>query len=316
MEGGAIHHSLFFNHFFVQGKMVAMYGHNRHHPMPHRLLGWAVFLTLSFAIIEAIGGYFAHSLALLGDAGHVASDALILGVTAFASWIALRPPSHRHSYGFGRVEVIATWISSLLLFMISIALIIEAIERIHQPVDVHSIPVMVIATFGILLNLLIAKFLSHTERSLTVRVALLHVISDIIGTCVTLLSGIIIFFSQYAVIDPLLSISIGVLIAFSSSQLLWESMTVLMEAVPAHLSIKQVSHTITHSKGVTSIHDVHIWTLSSGVVALSAHITIKNPAVWDELLLELKSILKHQYHIDHITLQPEVNIEECNPCYK
>ena len=293
-----------------------MHERNYHHSTPHRLLCWAIVLTISFAIIEGIGGYFTHSLMLLGDAGHIASDAVALGITAFTSWIALRPPSHRHSYGFGRAEVIAAWASSLLLFMISVAVIVEAIRRIREPVDVHSIPVMVIAALGVLLNLLIAKFLSHSGKSLNVRAALLHLISDIISTCAALLSGIIIFFSQWTVIDPLLSISICILIAFSSIRLLRESMRVLMEAVPAHLNIKQVSHTIAHSEGVTSIHDVHIWTLSSGVIALSAHVTIKNPAAWDAVLLEVKAVLKHQYHINHITLQPEVNIEECEPCYK
>ena len=294
-----------------------MHAHSYHRSASsHRLLGWAIVLTLSFATIEAIGGYFAHSLTLLGDAGHMASDAVAMGIAAFASWIALRPPSHRHSYGFGRAEVIAAWVSSLLLCIIFVAVIVKAIERIHQPVYIHSIPVMVIATLGILLNLLTAKFLSHGGKSLNIRAALLHLISDIIGTCAALLSGIIIFFSQWIVIDPLLSICVAILIAFSSIQLLRESMMVLMEAVPAHLNIKQVSHTIAYSEGVTSIHDVHIWTLSSGVIALSAHVAIKDPATWDKVLLELKSVLKHQYHIDHITLQPEVNIEECEPCYK
>ena len=297
--------------------MIAMHTHNHHYSeSPHRLLGWAIVLTLSFAAIEAIGGYFAHSLTLLGDAGHMASDAVAMGIAAFASWIALRPPSHRHSYGFGRAEVIATWISSLLLFVIFFTVIVKAIQRIHQPVDIHSIPVMVIAALGILLNILIAKFLSRGGQSLNIRAALLHLISDIVSACAALLSGIVIFFSQWIVIDLLLSICIAILTAFSSIRLLWESMTVLMEAVPAHLNIKQVSHTITYSKGVTSIHDVHIWTLSSGVIALSAHVAIQDPTTWDKVLLELKSVLKHRYHIDHITLQPEVNIEECEPCYK
>lgn len=294
-----------------------MHARSHHHSTPyHRLLGWAIILTLGFATIEAIGGYFAHSVALLGDAGHMASDAVAMGIAAFASWISLRPPSHRHSYGFGRAEVIAAWISSLLLCIIFVTVIVEAIERIRQPVYIHSIPVMVIALLGILLNLLIAKFLSREGKSLNIRATLLHLISDIIGTCAVLLSGIIVFFSQWIIIDPLISISIAILIAFSSIQLLWESMTVLMEAVPAHLNIKQVSHTITYSEGVTSTHDVHIWTLSSGVIALSAHVAIKDPAVWDEVLIKLKSVLKNQYHIDHITLQPEVNIKECKPCYK
>ncbi|ABS77684.1 cation transporter [Coxiella burnetii] len=289
--------------------------HHKHHTS-HRVLGWAILLTLGFALVEALGGYFAHSLALLGDAGHMASDAVALGIAAFASWIALRPPSHKHSYGFGRAEVIAAWASSLLMVIIALAVIVEAIKRIQQPSSVHSVPVMLIAVFGILLNVLLAGLISRSEKTLNIRAVLLHVVSDIVGTCAVLLSGIVIFFSHWALIDPLLSVLIGILIIISSVRLWRESMTVLMEGVPAHLNIKQVSQTMVRFEGVKAVHDVHIWTLSSGVTALSAHVNIKNITSWDDVLLGLKSTLKQQYDIDHITLQPEADIEECTPCYK
>ena len=299
-----------------------MHTHEHHHHKnhtSHRVLGWAIILTLSFALTEALGGYFAHSLALLGDAGHMASDTAALGIAAFTSWIALRPPSHKHSYGFGRAEVIAAWTSSLSMVIIALAVIVEAIRRIQhqQPSSsVHSVPVMLIAVFGILLNILLAGLISRSEKTLNIRAVFLHVASDIVGTCAVLLSGIVIFFSHWTLIDPLFSIFIGILIIISSVRLWRESMTVLMEGVPAHLNIKQVSQTMAHFEGVKAVHDVHIWTLSSDVTALSAHLNIKNITSWDDVLLGLKSTLKQQYNIDHITLQPEADIEECKPCYK
>ena len=297
-----------------------MSNNNRHHShstAPHKILALVIFLTVSFALVEAVGGYFAHSLSLLGDAGHIASDALALGIAAFASWITSHPPSPRHSYGFGRAEIIAAWVSSLLMFIVSLCVIIQAIKYIHHPSSVQTLPTMIIATAGIFLNLLVAKILSgSSEKSLNVRAALLHVISDLIGTGAALISGIVIFFTHWPLIDPLLSIFIGILIMVSSTRLLHESVTVLMEGVPHHLNIRQVSQTIGRFNGVKSVHDIHIWTLSSRVTVLSAHVNIRNLTAWDDLLLGLKAILRQQYHIDHITLQPEVDIEDCNPCYK
>ncbi|WP_264435305.1 cation diffusion facilitator family transporter [Coxiella endosymbiont of Dermacentor marginatus] len=287
-----------------------------HSEAPHRTLVLVILLTVGFAFIEVVGGYFAHSLSLLGDAGHMTSDAIALGITAFASWIASHPPSPRHSYGLGRAEVIAAWVSSLLMFVVSLIVIVQAVKRIHHPLPVQTFPIIIIAIAGILLNLLFAKLLSSNKKSLNIHAALLHVLSDLIGTGATLISGIVISFTHWTLIDPLLSIFISVLIMVSSAQLLHKSMMVLMESVPHHLNIFQVSQTIDRFDGVKSVHDIHIWTLSSGTTALSAHVNIKNLTVWDDLLLGLKAILKQKYHIDHITLQPEVNIKDCNPCYK
>ena len=291
--------------------------HYSYSTAPHQILILVIFLTVGFSLIEAIGGYFAHSLSLLGDASHIASDALVLGIAAFASWITSHPPSPRHSYGFGRAEVIAAWVSSVLMFVVSLSVIIQAIKYIHHPSSVQTFPIMIIAITGILLNLLVVKILSgSSEKSLNIRAALLHVVNDLIGTGAALISGIVIFFTHWILIDPLLSIFIGVLIMISSIRLLHESMTVLMEGVPRHLNIRQVSQTIGRFHGVKSVHDIHIWTLSPRITALSAHVNIKNLTAWDDLLLGLKTILKQKYHIDHITLQPEIDIGNCDPCYK
>lgn len=274
----------------------------------------AIILTLGFAIIEAVGGFWAHSLTLLGDSGHMASDAAALAIAAFAAWIALRPPSKKHSYGLGRAEVIAAWVSSLMLLIISLVIIIEAVQRINSPVEVGSATVMVVGALGILINALIGWMLMKGERTINIRAALLHVASDLLGSLAALAAGIVIYFTDWYPIDPILSIFIGILIMISSVRLLRESMSILMEGVPHHLNIHHVSKMMTTQEGVTAVHDLHIWTLSSGKFALSAHVDIQNITGWDNVLLTLKSTLKAQYHIEHVTLQPEPIGAECQPC--
>ncbi|MCH9644229.1 MAG: cation diffusion facilitator family transporter [Gammaproteobacteria bacterium] len=289
-------------------------GHNHGAHAPVKVLIIAICLIFAYAIVEAVVGWWSHSLALLGDAGHMGSDALALAIAAFAAWIANKPPSQKHSYGLGRAEVVAAWLSSLLMLIISIAVIVEAIERIHHPSPVKGVPVMVVAFIGLLVNLLVAWVLAKGERTLNIRAALLHVLGDVLGSFAALLSGAVIYFTKWYPIDPILSIFIGVLIAISSLRLLKESLLVLMEGVPAHIDIETVSEALSKIKGVNATHDLHIWTLSSGVVALSCHVIIYNLVDWPTVLTSIQATLKQQFDIDHITLQPESDTIECNPC--
>ncbi len=274
----------------------------------------AVAIVFIFAIVEAIGGWFSGSLALLGDAGHMFSDAVALSIAVFAGWLALKPPSHKHSYGLGRAEVVAAWISSLMMLMISIFVIIEAIQRLHHPKPVHGMMVMVIAAIGILINLLAAWLIAQGERTLNIRAALLHVMGDILGSIAALVSGAVIYFTKWLLIDPILSILIGILILISSISLLRESLLILMEAVPGHIDLQDVAADMIKIKGVKAIHDLHIWTLSSGNIALSAHVDIHELSNWQNVLIGLMEMLKKQYQIEHVTLQPEPDIIDCQPC--
>ena len=289
-------------------------GHTHGASAPHRVLILAIVLVFVFAIVEALGGLWANSLALLGDAGHMGSDALALGIAAFAAWISQKPPSHKHSYGLGRAEVVGAWISSLLMIIISIAVIVEAIERINNPSPVNGAVVMVIAFIGLLVNLFVAWLLARGERTLNIRAALLHVMSDVLGSIAALISGAVIYFTHWFPIDPILSIVIGILILLSSLRLLRESLLVLMEAVPGHIDFNEVFQLLSEVEGVKAIHDLHIWTLSSGKVSLSAHIDIHEMSSWMEVLNRLTTLLREQYHIKHITLQPEPEIMDCKPC--
>ncbi len=295
-----------------------MHNHRHHHhrffAASHRLFLVALVLTIGFAVFEMLGGYFAGSLALLGDAGHMASDALSLAIAAFAAWMAQRPPSHKHSYGLGRAEVIAAWASSILLVVMSCLIMIRAIQHLQHPSPVHAVSVLWIAAIGMLFNVSLAWLLSHGKHSLNQRAALLHVFSDLLATLATLFSGMIIYFTAWLWVDPVLSIFISVLILISSYRLLRESLDVLMEGVPPHVNIQKVLYTMTQLPEVRTVHDLHIWTVSPDVTALSAHIHVHDLTNWDHALHQLKTILQTEHHIQHITLQPEGNIEKCQPC--
>ncbi|PIZ04450.1 MAG: cation transporter [Gammaproteobacteria bacterium CG_4_10_14_0_8_um_filter_38_16] len=295
-----------------QHKHQHAHGHSHHSST--RILFIAIIIILCYAAIEAFSGWHAGSLALLGDAGHMVSDALALGIAAFAAWIAKKPASKTHSYGMGRAEVLAAWISSLLLLMISIGIIVEAVERIDSPIKVHGITVMVVAFIGMIVNLFIATLLAKSDQTINIRAALLHVLSDLLGSFAALVAGAVVYFTKWYPIDPILSILIGILIVASSFRLLRESMRILMEGVPAHIDLDFVSEKLSTVPGVLNIHDLHIWTLSSGSIAISAHVNIHEISGWEIILKKLTQLLEDDFHIHHVTLQPEPDIFDCKPC--
>lgn len=296
--------------------MTHTHSHSHGKNASFRILGIAIGIILIYAAIEAFSGWHAGSLALLGDAGHMVSDALALGIAAFATWIAKKPASKTHSYGMGRAEVVAAWISSMMMLIISLGIIVEAVDRIHSPIKVNSVTVMVIAFFGMIINLFIAALLSKSEKTLNIRAALLHVLSDLLGSFAALIAGAVIYFTGWFPIDPILSILIGILIVMSSFRLLRESLRILMEGVPTHINLETVSEKLSSVNGVLQIHDLHIWTLSSGSIALSAHVNIHEISGWENILKNLTQVLENNFHIHHITLQPEPDIFDCKPCTK
>jgi cobalt-zinc-cadmium efflux system protein len=291
-------------------------GHSHSHgkTAAHKVLMLAIVLTLGFAVVEAFGGWWADSLALLGDAGHMGSDAIALAIAAFAAWVATKPPSEKHSYGYGRAEVIAAWISSLLMLAICVVIIIEAIGRMNTPTHVKGLPVFIIGSIGLLVNLLVAWLLSRGEKTINIRAALLHVMGDILGSLAALISGAVIYATGWLLIDPILSIFISILIIISSLRLLRESFVILMEGVPKHINIDDVAKSLRRYKAVKDVHDLHIWTLSSGRFAMSAHIRTHDLSTWSKLLKDIKVMLEDRFDIDHITLQPEPEVMSCKPC--
>jgi cobalt-zinc-cadmium efflux system protein len=270
-----------------------------------RVLRGAAALTLGFAVVEATGGWWTGSLALLSDAGHMLGDGAALALAAFAGWIAGRPPSRRHSYGLGRAEVFAATINGAALLLIAAAIAYEAVLRFGEPRQVQGGAAAAIALAGLALNLGIMKWLAPHGHDLNARAAALHVLGDALGSIAALAAGLVIAFTGWLPIDALASLFICALIVALSLRLLRESLHALMEGTPLHLSPEAVGMEMARLDGVESVHDLHLWTLSGSRVALSAHVVVRDMASWDRTLHELQHLLRERYGIAHVTLQPE-----------
>jgi len=278
-------------------------GHS--HAPAARGLYAALVLTLGFAFLEAVGGLWSGSLALLGDAGHMFSDSAALALAAFAAWVARRPPSARHSYGFARAEAIAALVNSLLMFAVVTGIVVEAIGRLQAPRPIPGMVVMAIAAAGLAVNLVVLFILSRGAHDLNTRGALLHVFGDLLGSVAALIAGAVIYFTGWTPIDALLSLLICALILFSTLRLLREALHVLMEGVPLHIDLNAVGRSMAALPGVISVHDLHIWTPASGAPALSAHVVVEDLDHWMKTLEALRALLGTRYGIEHVTLQPE-----------
>ncbi|MBI3773374.1 MAG: cation transporter [Gammaproteobacteria bacterium] len=275
------------------------------HSHPSRTMLWAIAITLGFAGVEAFGGWISHSLALLGDAGHMLTDSSALGLAAFAAWLMHRPPSQRHSYGLVRAEVIAALINSLLMLGIVASIVIAAIDRLSNPHPVTAGMVMGIAFIGLLVNIAVAWVLHRGEKNLNTRAALLHVMGDLLGSVAALVAGAVIWLTGWTLIDPLLSLLICALILISSLRLLREAVHVIMEGVPSGIDLHEVGTAMANVEGVASVHDLHVWTVSSGNIALSAHVMVANIQHWQPVLNTLQHLLHDRFDIEHTTIQPE-----------
>lgn len=295
--------------------MAHSHNHSRHQEQikntSSQLLLIGLLLTLLFAALEALGGWWSGSLALLGDAGHMFSDSAALGIALVAARMMQRPPSQRLSYGHGRIEVIAAVTNSVLMLYIVVEIISEAIKRTSQPGSIDAVTVILIGTAGLVVNMIVAFVLSKDSHSLNTRAALLHVIGDMLGSVAAIVSGVVIYLWGWVLIDPLVSVFICALIVVSSVRLLREAILIIMEGVPGHIDLREVGEAMARADNrVRSVHDLHIWTLSSGTIALSAHITLANLDNWQEILQLEQSMLDRDFNISHVTLQPEVPQEE------
>ncbi len=273
-------------------------------PGTWRALSWALALTGGFGVIEAIGGWMAGSLALLSDAGHMFTDTASLGLALLAHWVARRPPSSRATYGYARAEVLAAFVNALALLALVVFIVIEAVRRLLVPQPVSGGMVLGIAVVGLLVNLVAAWMLSRSGNSLNTRSALLHVLSDMLGSVAAIVAGAVIIATGWTPIDPILSLGVSLLIVRSTWSLLAQSTGVLMEGVPAHLDYETVGRALLRVPGVAAVHDLHVWQMTSDRAALSAHLLIAEPTQWPQTLAAAQRVLADQFHIDHVTLQP------------
>ena len=287
-----------------------MHSHSTHShaPGPAAGLGGVLALTLAFAGVEALGGLWSGSLALLGDAGHMLTDAVALGLAALAARFGRRPPSPRHSYGLARAEIVAALINGLLMLAVVSWLSVQAVERLLAPRPVVGEAVIGIALAGLAVNGVVALRLSRAGDNLNVRAALLHVVGDALGAVAALIAGVVVYATGWWPIDPLLALVIGALILYSTFRLLREALHILLEGVPHGLDLNRVGRSMAQLPGVGSVHDLHIWTLASGVYALSAHVVVQDLAAWPEVLGRMQELLARRYRIRHVTLQPELPV--------
>ncbi|MFN2310062.1 MAG: cation diffusion facilitator family transporter [Gammaproteobacteria bacterium] len=281
--------------------------HDHHHTTPSAggMLALATLITLLFAGVEAVVGLWAGSLALVADAGHMLNDAAALALAAAAAWLARRPASARHSYGFGRAEFLAALINSAALLALVAWLTITAIERLQTTHAVRGEAVFITAAIGLAINLLVAWLLMRGERNLNTRAALLHVLGDLLGSVAALIAGVVIVTTGWTPIDPLLSLGIGALILFSSLRLLREAVHGLMEGAPLSIDPEAVGRALAGIPGVRSVHDLHIWAVKADQPLLSAHLVVEDIARWEGVLDAAHALLMERFDIQHATLQPE-----------
>jgi len=268
-------------------------------------LALAVALTLGYALIEVVAGLWSGSLALLADAGHMATDSAALLFALAASVIARRPASDRHSYGLARVEVIAAFVNALAMVAVVAWIFYEAIDRLTSPVPVKGLGVFVVAGAGLLVNIGVAWSLSRDRENVNTRAALVHVMGDLLGSVAAIVAGLIIYFGGPLMADPLLSMFVAALILRSTIGVLRETTLVLLDSVPQGVDYSAVGQALAGLPGILSVHDLHVWTMVPGRAALSAHVLVEDVDDWPAILLRARRMLERDFRIDHFTLQPE-----------
>lgn len=268
-------------------------------------------ITTAYMIAEAMAGLFTRSLALLADAGHMLTDAAALGLALLAIWFTGRPATEKKTYGFYRMEILAAFINALVLLLISFFILYEAWRRFENPPEIQSKQMLIVAVIGLGVNLISMSLLhEHSKKSLNIKGAYLEVLSDMLGSIGVIAASIIMLLTRWYYADPLISAGIGLFILPRTWNLLNEAIHILLEGTPAHVDLKTLEDAMKQVKGVKTVHDLHIWTITSGFDTMSAHVTVENLSQGDRILAELQQTLKDRFKIDHTTIQLEE--ERCN----
>jgi len=271
-----------------------------------RKLTMVLVLTSIYMIAEVIGGWLTGSLALLADAGHMLADVAALALALIAAWFASRPATSNKTFGYYRLEILAALVNGVALVVISLLILYEAYQRWSAPPVVQGSAVMLVASGGLAINLISAWILhGRHEIDLNMRGAWLHVLSDALGSLGAIVAGAVMWLYGWFAADPLFSALIGVLIVWSSWRLIRESTNVLLEGTPAHINLAAVEDSILRTDGVSDVHDLHVWTITSGREALSAHVIHAYEVSQPELLKELRAKLHDRFGVDHLTIQME-----------
>jgi cobalt-zinc-cadmium efflux system protein len=279
-------------------------------------LTFALILTAVYLVAEAVGGWLTNSLALIADAGHMLTDVAALSLTLFAFWFASRPATSRKTYGYYRLEILAAFVNGIVLVLLSIWVIYEAILRWQSPPAVMALGLTLIAVGGLVVNIIVAMLLhADHKHDLNMRGAFLHVIGDLLGSVAAIAAGVLILAFGWLWADALCSILISLIIIFGAWRLVSESVNVLLEGTPRHIDFASVEKVLLSTEGVTGIHDLHVWTISSGIDALSAHVHHGVTVPHSELLAVIRERLTENFGIGHLTIQMETDDSESDAVY-
>ena len=282
-----------------------MHSHGGQRRSQKRALATALVLVLAFAGVEAAVGLVSGSLALLADAAHMLSDALALGLALFAAWLAQRPATPERSFGWRRAEVLAALANALVLVALGAWIVWEGIGRLSDPPGITGGWVLAAGVAGLLVNVAAARVLHGAGSGLIVRAAMLHVLADIGSSAGVVLAGLVVLATGWAYADPVAAILIGLLVILSTASVLRETVGVLLEGAPAGMDAREVGAAIASTHGVVGVHDLHLWTITSGFPALSAHVLVAAGADCHAIRRELEAVLRERFELTHTTLQVE-----------
>jgi cobalt-zinc-cadmium efflux system protein len=270
-------------------------------------LSVALAITATWFFIELLGGFYANSLALLADAAHMLTDLAALGLSLFALVISARPATHEKTYGYFRAEILAALANGVFLVLIGIYICYEAYQRFMSPPEVRSVPMLVVAATGLVANLVTANLLYSTQHeNLNIRGAFLHVLGDTLGSVGAIVAGVIMVVWRWYMADPIVSVIVALLIMYGSWHLVRESVDVLLEGTPRHLNVTNILADLGSVDGVRSVHDLHVWSITSGMPAMSCHIVLRPDVDASAVLAVLSRIMREKYSIEHTTIQIEV----------
>ena len=285
-----------------------------HRSASRRSLSIALALIMVYMVVEVVGGLISGSLALLADAGHMLTDGAAIGLALLAIWVSGRPASIEQTFGFHRTEILAAMLNALSLWLISALIFFEASRRFNDDLQVDGGLMLGVGAVGLLVNLAAAWALHRSSgESLNVEGAFLHVGADLLGSVAVVAGGILVLAFEWNIADPIFGIVIGVLILASSLRLLWKVVHVLMEGTPSHLDLHHLCQRLEELEGVTGVHDIHAWTITTGYDALSAHVTADPTVMQDPnpVLQALRDIASSEFGIGHVTIQLEDSKDGC-----
>ena len=301
----AVHHEVTEPHDHAHGD-GGHHDHDHVRELGRKRLMLVLGITATFMLVELIGGLLANSLALMADAGHMLSDVAALGLSAFALWFSRRPATAAKSYGYMRIEILAALVNGATLIIISVIILWQAWLRLRQPQDVQGALMLGVAAGGLLVNIVAAWLLhSSSGHNLNLRGAYLHVLGDLLGSVGAIAAAAIILTTGWMPADPIISVIVALLILFGAWRLVRESVDVLLEAVPRHIDMTAVHRSLMSIPGVEEVHDLHVWTLTSGYLAMSGHTVIRDPARHRETIAGVHDRMHREFGISHVTIQIE-----------